>query len=275
MNAPPEHSKPNDLHALPKDGNLPLGTLYLMPNTLDFGTADAATDLQEQLPLGVIRIAARLNHWVAENAKSTRAFLKRVHAVVPLAVPLQAQSITELPRPQKGALQAAGTPLGPLLAPALSGGQDIGLISEAGLPAVADPGAALVQAAHGLGVRVVALPGASSLLLAVAASGFNGQSFAFVGYLPVESAERALRIRDLEALSRRQQQTQLMIETPYRNEALLAALLAHLQPGTRLSVSCGLTLSMGFSRTDTVSAWKAGPTLLPADVPAVFCLLAG
>ena len=274
MNAPPGRSKPNDLHAPPRDGTLPQGALYLMPNTLDLGTTDAATDLQELLPLGVIRIAARLNHWVAENAKSTRAFLKRVHAVVPLAVPLQSLSITELPRPQKGAPQAASTPLAPLLVPALNG-QDMGLISEAGLPAVADPGAALVQAAHGLGIRVVALPGASSLLLAVAASGLNGQSFAFVGYLPVEAAERALRIRDLDALSRRQQQTQLMLATPYRNEALLAALLAHLQPGTRLSVSCGLTLSMGFSRTDTVAAWKAGPMLLPADVPAVFCLLAG
>ena len=125
-----------------------------------------------------------------------------------------------------------------------------------------------------MGVRVVALPGASSLLLAVAASGLNGQSFAFVGYLPVESTERASRIRDLEGLSRRQHQTQLMIETPYRNEALLGALLAHLQPGTRLSVSCGLTLAGGFTRTDTVSGWKVHPAALPADVPAVFALLA-
>ncbi len=250
----------------------PAGALYLVPNTLDFGTQAPLPDLQELLPLGVIRTAARLNHWVAESAKSTRAFLKRVDAVVPLSTPLQALLIVELPRPQKGGSHGAGPLLQPLLAPALLG-HDVGLISEAGLPAVADPGAALVQAAHGLGIRVVALPGASALLLAVAASGLNGQSFAFVGYLPVEPAERAARIKQLEALSRRERQTQLMIETPYRNEALLGALLAHLQPGTRLSVSCGLTLAGGFTRTDTVAAWKARPSDLPADVPAVFALL--
>jgi 16S rRNA (cytidine1402-2'-O)-methyltransferase len=222
----------------------------------------------------VIRHAARLTHWVAENAKTTRAFLKRVDAVVPLAQPLQALSIIELPRPRKGASNAAPGDLRALLAPAQTG-HDIGLISEAGLPAVADPGAALVQAAHALGVTVVALPGPSSLLLALAASGLNGQSFAFVGYLPVEAQERGVRIRELEALSRRLNQTQLMIETPYRNAALLGALLAHLNPATRLSVSSGLTLAGGFTRTDTVAAWRAGPHQLAADVPAVFSLLAG
>lgn len=250
----------------------PLGALYLVPNTLDLGTADAAADLQDTLPLGVIRTASRLSHWVAENAKTTRAFLKRVDAVVPLALPLQSLSIVELPRPQKGAPQATVQPLEPLLAPALQG-RNMGLISEAGLPAVADPGAAVVQAAHGLGIRVVSLPGASSLLLALAASGLNGQSFAFVGYLPVSPAERASRIRELEGLSRRQQQTQLVIETPYRNEALLGALLVQLQASTRLSVSCGLTLSSGFTRTDSVAAWRAGRSALPPDVPAVFALL--
>ena len=250
------------------------GTLYLVPNTLDFGAPDQATDLQELLPLAVIRTAARLTHWVAESAKSTRAFLKRVDAVMPLTMPLQTVSIIELPRPQKGSPQSTPVPLEPLLGPGLQG-HDMGLISEAGLPAVADPGAALVQAAHGLGIRVVALPGASSLLLAVAASGLNGQSFAFVGYLPVEASERAARIRELEALSRRLRQTQLMIETPYRNDVLLAALLAHLQPATRLSVSCGLTLPSGFTRSATVSFWKSQPSALPSDVPAVFSLLAG
>jgi 16S rRNA (cytidine1402-2'-O)-methyltransferase len=249
------------------------GTLFLVPNTLDLGTPEATTDLQELLPLGVIRIAARLNHWVAENAKSTRAFLKRVDSVVPLAEALQSLNIVELPRPQKGANHAMSAPMGPLLAPALQG-HDMGLISEAGLPAVADPGAGLVQAAHLQGVRVIALPGASSLLLAMAASGLNGQSFAFVGYLPVEPAERARRIKDLESLSRKQLQTQLMIETPYRNEALLNALLANLQAGTRLSVSCGLTLTGGFTRTDSIAGWKNRPMSLPADTPAVFLLLA-
>ncbi len=250
------------------------GTLYLVPSPLDFGIEGAdATPLDELLPVGVLRIAARLDHWVAENARSARAFLKRVNAIVPLAQPLQQIAIVELPRAPKGAKQAAAPDLNPLLAP-LRTGHDLGLISEAGLPAVADPGAALVQAAHAAGIAVVALPGASSLLLALAASGLNGQSFAFAGYLPVEAAERATRVRELEALSRRANQTQLLIETPYRNAALLDALLAHLQPATRLSVSCGLSAPGAFTRSDTVARWRAERGALPADRPAVFAFLA-
>jgi 16S rRNA (cytidine1402-2'-O)-methyltransferase len=251
------------------------GTLYLVPNTLDFGVdTESHAELSEDLPLRVIRTSARLAHWIAENAKTTRAFLKRVDAVVPLAQPLQAVQIVELPRPQKGAKQPApAADLDALLAPALQG-FDMGLISEAGLPAVADPGAALVDAAHRRGVKVVALSGPSSLMLALAASGLNGQSFAFVGYLPVDATERGARIRDLEGLSRRHQQTQLVIETPYRNEALLDALLAALAPATRLSVSCGLTLPSGWTRTDTVARWKTSARAIPKDVPAVFSLLA-
>ncbi len=252
----------------------PGGTLYLVPNALDFGIPGEAADLQALLPLGVIRVAAGLSHWVAENAKSARTFLKRVDAIVPLALPLQSMSIVELPRQNKGAPAATAASSKALLAPALEG-DDMGLISEAGLPAVADPGAALVQCAHELRIRVVPLPGASSLLLALAASGLNGQSFAFVGYLPVDPVARTARIGELEGLSRRTNQTQLMIETPYRNQALLTALVARLQPGTRLSVSCGLTLPAGLTRTGTVSAWRARPLQLPADVPAVFSLLAG
>jgi 16S rRNA (cytidine1402-2'-O)-methyltransferase len=248
------------------------GTLYLVPNTLDFGTtvADALPDLQDTLPLGSLRIAAALQHWVTENAKTTRAFLKRVNAVLPLAQPLQALDIQELPRPPKGG--AAAPPLGGLLDPALRG-HDLGLMSEAGLPAVADPGAALVAAAHAQGVPVRPLSGPSALLLALAASGLNGQSFAFVGYLPVEGTARAARLRELEAWSRRQQQTQLMIETPYRNAALLGAMLEALAGGTCVSVSCGLTLADGWTRTDTVVGWKARPAQLPDRVPAVFALL--
>ena len=254
--------------------SLASGSLYLVPNTLDHGAPGEVPDLRDVLPMVVIRHAARLTHWVAENAKTTRAFLKRVDAIVPLTLPLQALTIVELPRSRKGVSNAAPIDLRGLLAPALEG-HDIGLISEAGLPAVADPGAALVQAAHAIGISVIALPGPSSLLLALAASGLNGQSFAFVGYLPVEADERGARIRELESLSRRLGQTQLMIETPYRNAAFLGALLAHLNPATRLSVSSGLTLAGGFSRTDSVAAWRASPHELPADVPAVFALLAG
>jgi 16S rRNA (cytidine1402-2'-O)-methyltransferase len=248
------------------------GTLLLVPAPLDLGTEE--TSLQDVLPHGVIRRAAGLAHWVAEDARSARAFLKRVHALVPLALPLQAIQITELPRPRKGSREAVPAEAWrALLQPALEG-HDLGLISEAGLPAVADPGAALVAAAHQAGVPVLPLPGASSLLLALAASGLNGQSFAFVGYLAQEATARTARIRELEALSRRLQQTQLVIETPYRNAALLQALLAALAPTTRLSVSCGLTLPGGWTRSDGVADWRARPLPMPDRWPAVFALLA-
>lgn len=251
----------------------PAGTLVLVPNTLDLGAAEV--DLREVLPHGVIRRAATLQHWVAEDARSTRAFLKRVGAIEALVRPLQELSIIELPRARKGSREAVpALEWHALLQPALRG-QDLGLISEAGLPAVADPGANLVAAAHAAGVPVLALAGPSSLLLALAASGLNGQSFAFVGYLPQDAAARGARIRELESLSRRLGQTQLMIETPYRNAALWAALVEGLAPATRLSVSCGLTLQGGWSRTDTVSTWRQKPAEMPDRLPAVFALLAG
>jgi 16S rRNA (cytidine1402-2'-O)-methyltransferase len=152
----------------------------------------------------------------------------------------------------------------------------VGLLSEAGLPAVADPGAALVHAAHGLGLVVEPLSGPTSLLLALAASGLNGQSFAFVGYLPQEPTARASRIRDLEALSRRLGQTQIAIETPYRNDALLAALVQHLGPATQLAVACGLTLPDARCETRTVASWRtAHAAPLGGRLPAVFSWLAG
>jgi len=250
------------------------GRLLLVPNTLDLGTE--TVDVQQVLPLGVLQQAARLSYWLAEDARSTRAFLKRVHAVVPLGQALQGIDIRELPRPPKGG-GAAALPAPnlwrDLLAPALAGA-DIGLISEAGLPAVADPGAALVAAAHALSITVVPLAGASSLLLALAASGLNGQSFAFVGYLPQDAGGRLARVKELQSLSRRLGQTQLLIETPYRNAAMLAALVMGLDDSTQLSVSCGLTLTGGWTRTDRVSAWRSRPQQMPDRVPAVFSLLA-
>ena len=251
----------------------PRGTLYVVPNTLDFGTGEASVELGERLPLGVLRIAARLEHWLGENAKTTRAFLKRVDALCALALPLQQVAIVELPRAPKGRADVPAFDAARLLAPALAG-SDLGLIAEAGLAGVADPGALVVAAAHGAGVRVVALPGASSITLALAASGLNGQSFAFLGYLPIEAEARRARIRELEAASRRQGQTQVMIETPYRNQALLAALMAELQATTLLSVSVGLTLAAESTRSEPVARWRAHPGELPADVPAVFSFLA-
>jgi 16S rRNA (cytidine1402-2'-O)-methyltransferase len=249
------------------------GTLFLVPNGLDVGTADAETGLRERLPLGTLRVAARLEHWVCENAKTTRAFLKRVDAACGLARPLQEIGIVELPRPPKGRSDPSPFDGSRLLAPAHAG-SDVGLVCEAGLPAVADPGALLVAAAHAAGVRVVALPGASSITLAVAASGLNGQSFAFVGYLPIEADARSARIRELESVSRRLAQTQVAIETPYRNPALLAALIAQLQPTTVLSVSVGLTLASEATRSMTISRWRAEPGSVAADIPAVFAWLA-
>ncbi len=249
-----------------------VGTLSLVPNTLDLGTA-TEVDLRQVLPQAVIERAAGLGHWVAESARTARAFLKRVDRLVPLAQPLQTIDIRELPRPRKGVTHAGPQDLRSLLAPALAG-HGIGLLSEAGLPAVADPGAALVQAAHALGIPVEPMSGPTSLLLALAASGLNGQSFAFVGYLPVEASARAARIRELEALSRRNAQTQIAIETPYRNDALFAALVEHLQPRTRLCVASGLTLPVGHCRTRTVGAWRAAVPQLGDRVPAVFLWLA-
>jgi 16S rRNA (cytidine1402-2'-O)-methyltransferase len=258
----------------PRDGTtVKPGTLLLVPSPLDLGTEPV--DLADLLPLGVLRRAAALAHWVAEDARSARALLKRVDALVALALPLQAIQILELPRPRKGSREPVpAAAWAALLQPALAG-HDLGLVSEAGLPAVADPGAALVAAAHAAGIEVQPLAGASSLLLALAASGLNGQSFAFVGYLPQDAAARTARLRELEATSRRLVQTQLLIETPYRNAALLSALLAVLAPATRLSVSVGLTLPGGWTRSDTIGGWRTRPVSLPDRVPAVFCLLAG
>jgi len=254
------------------------GTLYLVPSTLDLGIPAAATPLDDVLPALTIRTAARLTHWVVENAKSARAFLRRVGEVCPLAAPLRAQHMQTLAAPAKGSRPAfaaadrRGT-LAPLLEP-LRRGHDVGLLSEAGMPAVADPGTELVAAAHDEGFAVQALVGPSALLLALAAAGLNGQSFAFVGYLPVAAPARAARIRELEALSRRTAQTQLFIETPYRNAQLLDTLLTTLAGSTRLAIAHGLTTPLGWSRTHTVAHWQRHRPSLHADVPAVFSLLA-
>lgn len=174
------------------------GILYLVPAPLDFG-CESQTALTEVLPEGTLRRAASLTHWISENAKTARAYLKRIDALFPLAAPLQAQNIAELPREahKKATMATRAAPFDPkpLLAPALAG-QDMGLISEAGMPAVADPGSSIVRAAHDLGIRVVPLTGPVSLLLGLAASGLNGQNFAFVGYVPQDGAERTARIKE-------------------------------------------------------------------------------
>ncbi|MDF1484345.1 SAM-dependent methyltransferase [Ramlibacter sp. H39-3-26] len=249
----------------------PGGTLYLVPAPLDFGCA-AQVPLADALPEGTLRAAAGITHWVCENAKSARAYLKRIDEAHPLAAPLQAQQITELPRAvHKKGDHGGGFDARPLLAPALAG-HAMGLLSEAGMPAVADPGSSVVRAAHDLGLPVVPLVGPVSLLLALAASGLNGQGFAFAGYLPQDAGERAVRIRALEAHALQTGQAQICIETPYRNAALLQALLAALHPGTRLSVSQGLTLPAGRTRSARVADWRKSPQDGTPDghTPAVF-----
>lgn len=247
------------------------GKLYLVPAPLDFGCPQLAA-LQEVMPLGTLQIAARLECWICENAKSTRAYLKRINELQTLCTPVQKLHIEELPRE----VHKKGDHTGlfdarPLLKPALAG-QDMGLVSEAGMPAIADPGSSVVRAAHDLGLKVVPLTGPMSLMLALASSGLNGQNFAFVGYLPQDPSGRVQRIRELESLALKTGQTQIFIETPYRNGALVEALLRTLHGNTRLALSCGLTLDDGVSRSALASQWKRDKPALRLELPTVFCI---
>ena len=248
------------------------GRLVLVPSPLDLGTSPSP--IADVLSHGALQRAAGLSHWVVENAKAARAVLKRVDEVVALQTPLQALQMRELPRARKGARDGIDPrEWSDLLAPVLAG-HDLGLMSDAGLPAVADPGANLVAAAHAAGIVVEPLAGPSSLSLALAASGLNGQRFAFEGYLPQDAAARTQRIRELEQRSRKEGQTQLAIETPYRNAALWSALVQTLSPDTQLCVACGLTSPGGWCRTQRVKAWRQSPVQWADDLPAVFMWLA-
>ena len=249
----------------------PTGKLYLVPAPLDFACSVQAP-LTDVMPAGTLACSAALTHWICENAKSARAYLKRIGELHPLALPLREQQIVELPRDvHKKGDHAGDFDATALLAPARQG-HDMGLVSEAGMPAIADPGSSVVRAAHGLGVEVVPLVGPVSLLLALAASGLNGQNFAFVGYLPQDATQRAQRIRELEALAIGSGQAQLFIETPYRNPALWDALIKTLQPSTRLAVGSGLTLPGAVTRSQPVKLWKQQGAPVRSDTPAVFAL---
>lgn len=250
------------------------GRLLLVPAPLDFGCETQAS-LDEALPDATLRAASQTTHWICENAKSARAYLKRIDLLHPLACSLQEQQIAELPRAvhKKGDHGAPGNAqfdARSLLAPALAG-HDVGLLSEAGMPAVADPGSSVVRAAHELKLTVVPLVGPVSLLLALAASGLNGQNFAFVGYLPQDATDRAQRISALETLALKTGQTQLFIETPYRNAALLQALVQTLKPTTRLAVASGLTLANCSIRSMAAAQWR-GAQAPERNMPAVFAI---
>lgn len=248
------------------------GRLLLVPTPLDFGCTSQAP-IEDVLPLATLRAAAQTTHWITENAKSTRAFLKRVGEHQTLAAPLQAQTISELPREvhKKGDHKAGGFDAKPLLQAALQG-HDVALVSEAGMPAVADPGSSVVRAAHDLGLQVLPLVGPVSLLLTLAASGLNGQNFAFVGYLPQDSVERTARLKQLETLAIKTGQTQLWIETPYRNPAMFSAALQALQPSTRLAIASGLTLDSADIQSRSIATWKKATVSPDAHTPAVFAI---
>lgn len=232
-------------------------TLYLIPGPMGGDT------LADILPAAVIERLRALDYFIAEHPKNARAFIKLANSPRAIAS-LKIESISS---------DTADDELERLLAP-LQAGQNAGLVSDAGAPAVADPGARLVARAHALGIRVAPLVGPSSILLALMASGLDGQQFAFHGYLPVDEPMLVERLRDLERQSRAAHATQLFIETPYRNDRLMRVLLATCAPGTRVCVATHLTLPDEAVMTKTVREWRKAPPSI-GKRPTVFLLLAG
>lgn len=233
------------------------GTLYFIPVTL-------GDDHPEHvLPADVIRIAQELDVFVVENEKSARHFL----GLIKTHKPVRELSLLTLNEHTED--QAVPALLAPLLA-----GKDVGLMSEAGCPGIADPGAKLAALAHQKGIRVAPLVGPSSILLSLMASGFNGQRFTFLGYLPADKAARVQRLKDIEKHSKKFNETQIFIETPYRNQHLLADILAHCQPETRLCVACNISLESELIISRSIKAWKQQPLPDLHKKPTVFLLLA-
>ena len=232
------------------------GSLYLLPNTLGDVAPEAV------IPTAALDRARSLDYIIAEDPKAARALLKRIAPTRPL----QSIRVERLDHNTKGSDIPAF--LKPLLA-----GSDAGLLSEAGLPAVADPGASLVRLAHEKGVRVVPLSGPSSILLALSASGLDGQRFAFHGYLPIAETELVSTLKECERQSRRLKQTQIFIETPYRNDRTLATMLRALAPATLVCVAADLTLESEAVKTRPVVAWRKETPQLKGR-PTVFLLLA-
>lgn len=232
------------------------GTLFLIPCTL------GDTPVGQVLPRHVIDIARKLKHFVVEQPKTARQFLSALKPEQPIQS-LHFATLNE---------HTAANELPGLLAPLLAG-HDVGIISEAGCPGIADPGANLVNLAHRTGIRVVPLVGPSSILLALMASGLNGQCFAFHGYLPIAEAERKKAITLLEAESIRRNQTQLFIEAPYRNDRMFNALLAECRPETLLCVATDITLPGEQIRTHSIAQWKSQPAPQLNKHPSLFLLL--
>lgn len=221
------------------DNKNPYGTIYLIP------TAIGETGLLEVLPISVKQIIEKVNHYIVENEKSARRFINKIHAKknqLALHIQLLNKYTQDIEIPN-------------FLTPCLQG-FDVGIIAEAGCPGIADPGAAVVKLAHEKNIKVVPLVGPSSVFLALMASGLNGQSFAFNGYLPIDRTVRRREIKLLEKRSKEFKQAQIFIETPYRNETLLEDLKGVLRNQTLLCVACNITLPAAYIKTQPVSRWK-------------------
>lgn len=233
----------------------PRGKLYLVPNLL--GLVPPA----DILPARTLAVARALRHFVVETAKPARQFLGSLDLPVPLQT-VGIEVVPERPAAEDGTR---------LLLPALHG-LDVGLLSDAGCPGVADPGAAIVAAAHRLGIAVVPLVGPSSILLGLMASGMNGQTFCFHGYLPVVQDARANALRRLDDEIERAGATQVFIETPYRNDVMLAAILAHCRPHRQVCIAADLTLQTEWIRSTSVASWRKHPSAPVGKRPALFLL---
>lgn len=229
--------------------------LYLIPVTL------GETEVSRVLPSYNAEVILQIKHFIVEEVRSARRFLKKVDRNI------QIDDLAFYPMGKHASPELFASYLRPL-----EQGESVGVISEAGCPAVADPGADVVAIAQRKGLRVVPLVGPSSILLAVMASGFNGQSFAFNGYLPIEPGERTKRLKLLEQRVYAERQTQLFIETPYRNAKLFAEILRTCRPQTRLCVAAGLTCAEEFIRTRTVQEWKRHPLPDLSKIPAIWVI---
>ena len=234
-----------------------LGTLYLIPTTL------GDDNITKVLPADVISLAQQLEIFVVENEKTARHFLSTIKISKPVRE-LKLLTLNE---------HTTDKEVFELLKPLLAG-FDVGLMSEAGCPGIADPGAKLAELAHRKGIRVTPLVGPSSILLSLMASGFNGQRFTFLGYIPADKAARIQRLKDLEKNSSKYNETQIFIETPYRNQHLLEDILAHCNAATKLCIACNISLESELIASKTIVEWKkyALPDL--HKKPTVFLLLA-
>lgn len=232
--------------------------LYLIPVTL------GDTPISNVLPTYNKEIILSIRHFIVEELRTARRFLKAVEK----SIDIDALTFYEMGK------HADASRFSQYLEP-LRKGLPVGVISEAGCPAVADPGADVVAIAQREGLRVVPLVGPSSILLAVMASGFNGQSFAFHGYLPIDAGARSKRLKQLESRSAAEHQTQLFIETPYRNEKLMADLLATCNPQTKLCIAAGLTTEQEYVRSQSIRDWKKNGLPQISKIPTIFAIYAG